>query len=217
MYSQRKVSIMNKEFPYLVIPASLKPLIGEPDPETRIYRREGSDEESGPWFDALGEHLPGEGFVSPGGVMMYAPVSRAAVHKRLKEGNLTAFCFHVVRAERSLFGYQKKLKERPYIYVPVSECKAWGEDLKARPDRKAAYAESAGGEKPDWEGDFLDEPKKKVPAAGNVNRTALKQIVREVFQEMLDEDLPTFSRAKARREVAAKAKSKLDGRNKNAK
>ena len=127
---------MNKDFPYLVVPASLKPVVGVPDAETRIYRREGSDEESGPWFDALCEHFPGEGFISPGGVGMYAPVSRAGVYKRLKEGNLTAFCFHVVKAERSLFGYQKKLKERPYVYVAVSECKAWGQDLRARPDRK---------------------------------------------------------------------------------
>jgi len=69
---------MNKEFPYLDVPASLKPIVGVADPETRIYRREGSDEESGPWFDALCEHFPGEGFISPGGVGMYAPVSRAA-------------------------------------------------------------------------------------------------------------------------------------------
>ena len=76
--------------------------------------------------------------------------------------------------------------------------------------------EAAGGEKPDREGEFLDMPK-KVVAAGKMNRKALKEIVREVFQEMLDEDLPTFSRAKARREVAAKARARLDGGNKNAK
>jgi hypothetical protein len=60
--------------------------------------------------------------------MMYAPVSRAAVHKRLKEGKMTAFCFHVVEAKRSIFVYQKKLKQLPYVYIPVSECKAWGEE-----------------------------------------------------------------------------------------
>jgi hypothetical protein len=147
---------------------------------------------------------------------MYAPVSRSGVYKRLKEGKMTAFCFHVVEAKRSIFGYQDKLKKRPYVYIPVSECKAWAEELKTRPDRKEAYLEAAGGEKPDREGEFLDEPK-KVAGAGNVNRKALKEIVREVFQEMLDEDLPTFSRAKARREAAAKVKAKLDGRNKNAK
>jgi hypothetical protein len=48
-----------------------------------------------------------------------------------------------------------------------------------------------------------------------MNRKALKEIVREVFQEMLDEDLPTFSRARARREAAAKARAKFDGGKKN--
>jgi len=210
------VWIMNKDFKYLEVPAGLEPVVGKPDPDTRIYRRQGSDEDSGPWFDALCEHFPGEGFVSPGGVGMYAPVSRSGVYKRLKEGKMTAFCFHVVEAKRSIFGYQDKLKKRPYVYIPVSECKAWAEELKTRPDRKEAYLEAAGGEKPDHEGEFLDEPK-KVAAAEKMNRKALKEIVREVFQEMLDEDLPTFSRAKARREAAARAKAKLDGRNKNAK
>jgi hypothetical protein len=203
---------MNKDFPYLEIPESLKPIVGEPDPDTRIYRREGSDEESGPWFDAICQHFPDDGFISPGGVGMYAPVSRAAVHKRLKEGNLTAFSFQVVKAERSLFGYQKKLKERPYIYVAVSECKAWGQDLRARPDRKAAYAEAAGGEKPDHEGDFLIEAKSST-AAEKVSRAELKQLILEI----LAEDLPTIMGEKAVQAVAAKAKARLAKRRKNAK
>jgi hypothetical protein len=205
---------MKKDFKYLEIPASLKPFIGEPDPDTRIYRREGSDEESGPWFDALGEHLSGEGFVSPGGVMMYAPVSRAAVHKRLKEGKMTAFCFHVVEAKRSIFVYQKKLKQLPYVYIPVSECKAWGEELKTRPDRKEAYLEAAGGEKPDGEGKFLLEPKKGVAA---VKMPEMVELVRQALKEVLAEDFPTLMGEEFRKKVAAKAKAKVAGRNKNAK
>jgi hypothetical protein len=177
-----------------------------------VYRREGSDEESGPWFDALGEHLPGEGFVSPGGVMMYAPVSRAAVHKRLKEGKMTAFCFHVVEAKRSIFVYQKKLKQLPYVYIPVSECKAWGEELKTRPDRKEAYLEAVGGDKPDREGEFLAEAKRSK-AAEKVSRAELKQLILEI----LAEDLPTIMGEKAVQAVAAKAKARIDKRRKNAK
>jgi hypothetical protein len=135
---------------------------------------------------------------------MYAPVSRAGVYKRLKEGNLTAFCFHVVKAERSMFGYQKKLKERPYVYVAVSECKAWGQDLKARPDRKAAYVEAAGGDKPDREGEFLAETKRSK-AAEKLSRAELKQLILEI----LAEDLPTMMGEKAVQAVAAKAKARL--------
>jgi hypothetical protein len=139
------------------------------------------------------------------------------VYKRLKEGNLTAFCFHVVKAERSLFGCQKKLKERPYVYVAVSECKAWGQDLRARPDRKEAYLEAAGGEKPDHEGEFLDEPKKVPGAAKKVPAKEMVELVRQALKEVLAEDFPTFMGAKARQGVAARAKAKRDGGNKNAK
>ena len=76
--------------------------------------------------------LTDDSFVSPGGVSMFAPVSRAAVHKRLKEGRITAFCFHVVHDEKTFFGTTRKAKERPYIYIPISECKAWAKELQER-------------------------------------------------------------------------------------
>jgi hypothetical protein len=195
----RKVYVMETNFPYLVVPESLKATVGEPDLDTRIYRRNGSDEDSGPWFDALCRHFQGEGFISPGGVGMYAPVSRAAVHKRLYEGKMTAFSFHVVEAKRSLFGYQKKLKQRPYLYVPVSECKAWAEELKARPDRKAAYAEAAGGDKPDWGGDFLDkatkdEGNKAVKYDESLPRNDLASLVKLLVDEAIDKALPAGMR-----------------------
>jgi hypothetical protein len=122
----------------------------------------------------------------------------------------------VVKAERSLFGYQKKLKERPYVYVAVSECKAWGQDLKARPDRKAASLEAAGGEKPDREGEFLDEPKKIVAALKALPKEMMPML-RQALIEILDEDMPTLMRVKARRAAAVKTKAKLEGRNKNGK
>jgi uncharacterized membrane protein len=147
---------------------------------------------------------------------MYAPVSRAAVHKRLHEGKMTAFAFHVVESKRSLFGYQKKLKQRPYLYVPVSECKAWAEELKARPDRKAAYAEATGGDKPDWDGEFLDKAT-KGEASEKVPPQEFMPMIRQAVREILDEEMPTFTRVKARRAAAAKAKGKLGKGNKNAK
>ena len=61
---------------------------------------------------------------------MFVPVSRAAVHNRLKKGLLTAFSFYVVEDEKSFFGTTRKRKVRPYVYIPVSECRAWAEELK---------------------------------------------------------------------------------------
>jgi hypothetical protein len=57
---------------------------------------------------------------------------RASVHKRIKEGKLTAFFFYVTHEETRLFGAKRKAKERPFILVSVSECKAWAEEMKRK-------------------------------------------------------------------------------------
>jgi hypothetical protein len=110
----------------------------------------------------------------------------------------------------------------------VSECKAWAEELKTRPDRKEAYQEAAGGEKPDGqgefleqkqttetktgrvkserEGEFLDEPRKAVAAAKKMPE--MVELVRQALKELLAADFPTFIRAKARQGVARGRRSK---------
>src|SRR5208282_6251265 len=186
---------METDFPYLVIPDRLKPIVGEPGPGTRIYRIEGSDAECGPWYDAICECFPDDSFVSPGGVGMYAGVSRPAVHKRLKQGKLTGFFFHVTRATQSIFGYQKKIKQLPYGYIPASECKAWGLELKSRPDRREAMLEAAGGPKPDWQGEFLDrDPKDKgnraVKYGEPLTREDVVWLVKSLVDEAIDKVLP---------------------------
>jgi hypothetical protein len=186
---------VKRDFPYLVIPDRLKPIVGEPDPGTRIYRKEGSDAEVGPWYEAICECFPDDSFVSPGGVGMFAGVSRPAVHKRLKDGKLTGFFFHVTWAAQSIFGYQKKIKLSPYGYIPVSECKAWGEELKARPDRREAYLEAKGGPKPDWQGEFLDrDPKDKgnraVKYGEPLTREDVVDLVKMLVGETIDKLLP---------------------------
>lgn len=118
-------------FPFLNVAGELAKMAGKRDKNTRIYRAEGSYDESGEWYERL-VAVTGDSFVSPDGVSMFAPVSRAAVHKRLKEGRITAFCFHVVQDEKTFFGTTRKAKERPYIYIPISECKAWAEELEER-------------------------------------------------------------------------------------
>ena len=89
----------------------------------------------------------------------------------------------------------------------MSECKAWGQDLRARPDRKEAYLEAAGGEKPDGQAEFLDEPK-KVAAAKKVPPREMVELVRQALKEVLAEDFPTFMGAKARRGVAQGRRNK---------
>jgi hypothetical protein len=63
---------------------------------------------------------------------MFVPVQRAAVHKRIKEGKLTAFFFYITRIENTFFGTKRKVKLRPYIVLSMSECKAWAAEIKRR-------------------------------------------------------------------------------------
>jgi hypothetical protein len=145
---------MSTGFPFLSIPSELRGVFGEPVLGTRLYHREGPQEETSFWADALFK-LAGP-CVSPGGVSMYAPVSRAAVHKRLKEGKLTGFFFHITHRKRNFFGVDLSTRELALGYIPVSECKAWKTELEQRAIEQGVITdEELAGDKPDWHGDFL--------------------------------------------------------------
>jgi hypothetical protein len=120
------------QFPFIKVPKELHKFIGEPTPGTRAYRREGTFKECGEWFEFLAEYYKGDVGLSTSGVIMFVPVSRAGVHKRIKEGNLTAFFFYITHEETRPFGAKRTAKERPFILVSVSECKAWAEEMKRK-------------------------------------------------------------------------------------
>src|SRR5438045_8536778 len=87
---------------------------------------------------------------------MYCPVSRAAVYKRLKEGKLSIFLFHVTHRKTTLFGKNKILRGHPYGYIPVSEARAWRNELEERAVRQGLISqEELEGARPDWHGEFL--------------------------------------------------------------
>jgi hypothetical protein len=141
---------------HVQIPKEIAHIFGEHDPDTRIYRAQGTDEENGLWFDAVCSICPG-GVVSPGGGGMFAPVSRPAVHKRMKDGKLTAFLFHVTRKKVNWLGRPREIRTSPYVYVPVIELKAWAEEIKARALKQGSITqEELQDATPDWEGEFLE-------------------------------------------------------------
>lgn len=115
--------------------------MGAPDENTRIYRAEGPHAAMRKWFDTLCREVGP--CVSPGGVAMYAGVTRAGVYKRMRAGALTAFCFHITGKKKTIFGGEKKLKELPVVYIPVSECQAWGRELEERGSRIEAIKEAS--------------------------------------------------------------------------
>jgi hypothetical protein len=120
----------NDQFGFTAIPAAFEHLMGSPDKGTRTFRAEGDHGTMQQWFDGLCRHIGP--CVSPGGAAVYAGVSRAAVYKRMKAGGLTAFCFHIKGKTKTLSGRREKVKQRPMVYIPVSECKAWGAELENR-------------------------------------------------------------------------------------
>jgi len=145
---------MSTGFPFVLVPVELHDVFGSPVPGTRIYQKEGPQEETSYWSDAVFK-VAGQ-CVSPGGVSMYAPVSRAAVHKRLKEGKLTGFFFTITHRKRNLFGIDLSTRELALGYIPVSECKAWKAEIEQRAIEKGAVTRrELEGDKPDWHGSFL--------------------------------------------------------------
>jgi hypothetical protein len=143
----------------------MEAIIGKREGDTHIYRKDGSQEESSAWFDLLTEIIGPS--VSPGGVGMYCPVSRAAVYKRVKDGKLSMFLFHVTHRKTNLFGKTKTLRDSPYSYVPVSEAKAWREELEERALKHGTISEEElEGSRPDWHGEFLEWQNEKERMTG---------------------------------------------------
>ena len=134
---------MNNEFPFVKVPEEALELLGKKDKETRVYRHDGREEDTGTWYDKIAE-LFGPA-VSPGGVCMYARVSRAAVYKAITEGRLTAFGYHAITESRSVFGFKKRKRETPYLFVPVSEAKAWGQIIEEKARAKTLTREDDPG------------------------------------------------------------------------
>ena len=156
---------MNRDdFPFVKIPKKLADMVGEPDTGTRMYRRIADDVWYREWFLAVSKICSPDGMVSPGGAGMYARVSRAGVHKRMKEGRITAFLFHVVKGETRWT--KKEILDhggRPYIYIPAREVEAWGEIISKRMTPDEARKEILGDG--DERGSFLTAKGRKVRRA----------------------------------------------------
>ena len=143
-----------EEFPLVKIPPELAPIIGTRDGPSHVWRQSGSEEDCSAWFEALSECVGR--CVSPGGVGMYCPVSRAAVHRRVKDGKLSMFLFHVTESKSGLFRRGREVRRTPYAYIPTSEAKAWKMEFDKRAVRQEEITrEDLEGTKPDWSGQFM--------------------------------------------------------------
>lgn len=154
---------MSDSFLFVDVPETLQKIIGQADPGSRLFRAYGTTDDMHEWIKAVTEICGRNGNFSPGGVAQYVRVSRAAVHKKIREGKLTAFCFYVVEDKKLLFrkAKVKVLEEsgRPNICaVPVVELHSW----KAELDKKRQAKERMDVEtisKKDGDDSFLDAEK----------------------------------------------------------
>ncbi|CCK81149.1 hypothetical protein [Desulfobacula toluolica] len=129
---------MREVINFIDIPEEYKQAIGAPDPGTRLYRQFGHDKEKELWWDAILSITKERNVVSPGGASSFVGVSRTAVHKRIKEGRLTAFAFHTVEENKLLkkinISYEQ-LAESGWpqiLYIPWSELKDWRNYINSR-------------------------------------------------------------------------------------
>ena len=147
-------------FPYVDIPEEVSSVVGKRVEGTRIYEREGSEEEAGYWFEAM-DDIIGRA-VSPGGVSMFCPITRAAVHKRVKEGRLSAFYFYTKEIKTNWFGKKRVHRESPYILIPVTEAKAWKQELEKEAMRRGYVSQDdLDGNEPEWVKGFLEWKKRR--------------------------------------------------------
>ena len=124
---------MAKNFPFTIVSSKLCWIAGEYDDETNSYHKHGHEGEVGYWFETLTKHLGP--LLAPAMVNMYVPVSRTAVHNRIKTGGLTTFYFHSKPATEGLFHNKKEARESPFVFVPSRECTFWAEEIRAKKAR----------------------------------------------------------------------------------
>lgn len=94
------------------------------DPGTRVYRELGTEIQFWHWLREVIEDFEGE-LVPFEWVSDYVGVSRAALHKRVKKGQLTVLVYQMQELVEGVLGGLRERMRREYKYVPKSECDSW--------------------------------------------------------------------------------------------
>jgi len=174
---------MSSNIAFVEIPKELHSILGTPAKGSRTYKRKGTQEEVGHWYDVLNNTVGPT--VSTGGVRMFVPVTRAAIKERIDRGRLSLFEFDVVRRVTNLFGTSKEVQERPYTYVPVSECQQWRTEIEERAKARGISPEEIARAKPGWLDDFLDSVEDEDDSAKKARPAKLEISLTEFELEQL--------------------------------
>lgn len=112
--------------PTIKIPERLLSVLGEPEGASRnVFIQKGSLHHAQGWYLAL-LRVFGEVVPVPN-VTLFVPVSRNAIHKRIKDGKLSCFKFQINETER-----KGTKRESPHAFVPVYECILWYQEYHDR-------------------------------------------------------------------------------------
>ncbi|QDV50696.1 hypothetical protein [Gimesia fumaroli] len=104
------------------------------DPGTRIYREPGRGQFFQHWLSDVQEDFDGE-LIPFEWVAEYVGVTRAALHKRVKKGNLTVLVYEMRERVKGVLGGSRERMRREYKFVPKTECDGWYSDLCEREDQ----------------------------------------------------------------------------------
>ena len=104
-------------------------IFGKPEPGTTIYKEKGPFHVAQAWYYAL-KLAVGDVIAVPS-VSLYIPISRNAIHKRIKEGRLSCFQFKIEYSKDDKVS-ESLARERPHAFVPVSECEVWLQEFNDR-------------------------------------------------------------------------------------
>lgn len=105
------------------------------DPGTRIYRETGGGQFFQTWLKEVQEDFDGE-LVPFEWVADYVGVTRAALHKRVKKGNLTVLVYEMREWVQGVLGSNRERMRREYKFVPKTECDGWYDDLCEKEDQQ---------------------------------------------------------------------------------
>ena len=104
------------------------------DPGTRIYREPGYGTFFQQWLREVQEDFEGE-LIPFEWVADYVGVTRAALHKRVKKGNLTVLVYEMRERVKGALGGNRERMRREYKFVPKAECDGWYSDLCDKEDQ----------------------------------------------------------------------------------
>jgi hypothetical protein len=96
----------------------------KPEAGTRLYREVGEWLAYRFWIRELARWFEGD-LIPLEWVAQFVGVTRAAVHRRVANGDLTVFAFTFEEEVKSLLGGRRKRMKAEYRYAVLTECEQW--------------------------------------------------------------------------------------------